>query len=110
MIENEISIIPVDAETVAASPTLSRLLKELPLDQGRVKLLRLSGDTESRQKIAKRMHDITSAVRSLRFMHDSLKEGYRFDDESAGDKITYIGRSVAVLEREERLLRSLLEP
>ena len=89
MSENEISITPIDSETA---------------------LVRRPSDSGSRLRLSKRMHDITSAVRSLRFMHDSLKDGYRFDDETAQDKITYIGRSVAVLEREAELLKSLLEP
>lgn len=43
----------------------------------------------------KKMHDITSALRTFEMAVESLKNGYRFDDELASAKINALAKSVA---------------
>ena len=78
-------------------------------DQMAVKTLRIRKDTLSRRRIAKRRHDISNAVQSLKFMHELLLEGYRFNDSLAAEKIEFVGKAIETLQREETFVRSLLD-
>lgn len=59
-----------------------------------------TGELDGRRAQAKRAHDVTSALRTLRFLTENLEAGYRFDDAAAAGKIAAVRRAVAVLERE----------
>ena len=78
-------------------------------DQMAVKMLKIRKDTLSQRRIAKRRHDLTNAVQSLKFLHELLLEGYRFNDSMAGEKIEYVGKAIETLQREETFVRSLLD-
>jgi len=78
-------------------------------DQTALKLLKIRKDTLSQRRLAKRRHDLSSAVQSLKFLHELLLEGYRFNDSMASEKIEYVGRAIETLEREELFVRSLLD-
>lgn len=73
-------------------------------------LVLVASDGESQKAVAKRLHDLSSAVRSLQFLVESLKDGYRFDDDLAAEKIRYIARAVSIFASEEKWVRKLLEP
>lgn len=104
---DDFTVTSLPKEAVAASPALSELAGRA--GEVRFKLVGIKADEGSRKAIAKRAHDVTSALRSLRFLADALGEGYRFDDAAAADKIVYVQKAVSVLEREEKLLRNLFE-
>lgn len=55
-----------------------------------------------------RRHDIVGALRSLRFLVESLEQGYKFDDALAAEKIRRIKQAVATLENEEATLLGVL--
>jgi len=74
-----------------------------------IKTLKIRKDTLSQRRIAKRRHDISNAVQSLKFMHELLLEGYRFNDSLAAEKIEYVGKAIETLQREETFVRSLLD-
>lgn len=68
----------------------------------------IKADDEALRIVAKRAHDVTSGLRTLRFAIDSLKDGYRFDDNMAGAKIKAMEKAIEHLERETELLSSIL--
>ncbi len=82
---------------------------EIPSDQSVLKVLKIRTDTLSQRRIAKRRHDLSNAVQSLKFLHELLLEGYRFNDSMAGEKIEYVGRALETLQKEEAFVRNLLD-
>jgi isoaspartyl peptidase/L-asparaginase-like protein (Ntn-hydrolase superfamily) len=67
-------------------------------------------DLKSRE-LARRRHDITGAVRTLRAALDALKEGDRFEGEMGTAKLNAVEKAVKVLEREApSWLESLASP
>ena len=69
----------------------------------------IRNDAESLRALAKRAHDVTAGLRTLRFAIDSLKEGYRFDDAIAPAKIGAMEKAITHLEKESALLSQILE-
>ena len=63
---------------------------------------------EVRSGMAKRVHDLKAALRTLGFTRDALESGYRFQDGKATAKIDAITQAVKVLEREGKALALLL--
>lgn len=43
------------------------------------------------------IHDLREAIRTMSLALDEIKGGYRFDDESAAQKLVYLERSVSIL-------------
>lgn len=68
----------------------------------------IKSDDEALRIVAKRSHDVTAGLRTLRFAIDSLKEGYRFDDNMAAAKIKAMEKAIEHLERETQLLSQIL--
>lgn len=68
----------------------------------------IKSDDEALRGVAKRAHDVTSGLRTLRFAIDSIKEGYRFDDNMAAAKIKAMEKAIENLERETVLLSHIL--
>lgn len=68
----------------------------------------IKSDDEGLRAVAKRAHDVTAGLRTLRFAVDSLKEGYRFDDNMAAAKIKAMEKAIEHLERETQLLSHIL--
>lgn len=60
------------------------------------------------QNLAKRRHDLSNAVRVLRYALESIQEGYKFDDDKAQAKIASLDRAISCLEREMPELEKLL--
>jgi|GEM_PF-3358170 len=74
-------------------------------------LLLRKNDDDSRKSIAKRVHDLRGALRTLGMAFDSIKNGYRFDDQMAAAKLNAMEKAFGVLERESQLpLRLLSHP
>lgn len=71
------------------------------------KTFEIKQDSVSKQLLFKRAHDVTSALRALRFAVESLQSGYHFDDGTAAAKIESMDKAVGVLERESALLNTL---
>ena len=65
--------------------------------------------TGERRALAKRRHDLRAALRTLAFAAEALTEGYRFDDEVGPDKIQAVVRAVQVMDREAKLLLTILD-
>lgn len=85
-------------------PLLNQLLQKEALTDHAVLIVLLKQDPESKKVLAKRIHDLTAALRTLRFVFEALESGYRFDDDKAADKIKSVGRAVSNLERETELI------
>ena len=68
----------------------------------------VKSDDEALRLVAKRAHDVTGGLRTLRFAVDSLKDGYRFDDNMAAAKIKAMEKAIENLERETALLSAIL--
>ncbi len=65
---------------------------------------------DSRDNLRRR-HDVTAALRTLRFAVEALQQGYRFDDEAGPAKLVALEKAVAALEREApTLLANLSTP
>lgn len=71
--------------------------------------LSLRADEEGMRALGKRAHDVTAGLRTLSFAVESLRDGYRFDDNLADAKIVAMEKAVANLERECALLEKLLK-
>jgi len=74
-----------------------------------LKLVRVKADAASKRLVAKRAHDVTSALRTLRFALESLQSGYRFDDEGAAAKLASMERALGALDRESQLLHQVFD-
>ena len=86
-------------------PKLSVQLKE----NQKVISLSLRTDDEGRKDIAKRSHDITAGLRTIRFAIDSIRDGYRFEDNLAAAKISAMEKAIANLEREVKVLSDVYQ-
>ncbi len=64
-------------------------------------------DEESKHLLARRSHDITGALRALRFALEALQSGYKFDDEKRDAKLASMDRALATLEKESEYLKLL---
>ena len=77
--------------------------------EGRVlRVFSLRNDAEAKKELAKKQHDVTSALRSLRFAVEALQKGYRFNDDMAAMKIASMDKAITNLEKEATLLEELL--
>ena len=96
--------------TIHTLPNLkdTAALAELAAQTGkRFKLVEFEDSPEAQKTIAKKFHDISNAIQSLRFAVDAVKDGYRFDDSAAEKKIAVIEESVRTLESEMAILKQL---
>ncbi len=64
-------------------------------------------DAQAKSALAKRSHDVTGALRSLRFALEALQDGYKFDDEMREAKLASVSRALANLEKEAEWLQVL---
>ena len=71
-------------------------------------LLVRKDDESSKKELAKRVHDIRGALRTLSLAVDSIKEGYKFSDNMAEAKIAAMLKAVAILDRESKSSVALL--
>jgi len=94
--DNEISFFPL--------PSSVRLQDQLPTTKSRARGIWVKQDPQAKRQLAVRAHDVTSALRALRFTVDALKAGYRFEDDKAPAKIATLDKAVQTLERESSLL------
>ena len=106
-----VEVIKIDREALAASDALELLVDQSePSSEPVVKFVRIYQDAKAKNASAHFAHDRANAFRSLQFLVELLEDGYRFDDALAAEKIQYIKKAVAVLERDEAFLKNLLEP
>jgi hypothetical protein len=49
---------------------------------------------------AKKLHDLTGAIRSLELAIASISKGYRFNDDMAEAKIKTMEKSIGIIKRE----------
>ena len=73
-----------------------------------LKIVALKSDAESRKVLGKRVHDVVSSTRTLRFVLEALQSGYKFDDAQRDAKLASLERAVTTMEREGKLLEKLL--
>jgi hypothetical protein len=85
------------------------LIEEAARTESSLKLFVVMQDKEAKRALAKRAHDVTSALRTLRFALEALQSGYRFDDDLGSRKIESIEKALRTLERESGWLYHLFE-
>lgn len=97
-------------------PTESKSLKDLiaveitVAEEHTLKTLRVPKDEASKKLLAKKGHDLESAVETMRLAVDSIKGGYRFEDAAASSKIRFMENSIKTLQAELEFFKSLLLP
>jgi hypothetical protein len=74
---------------------------------GALRIFRVKEDSESKKRLALRGHDVTAALRTLRFALEALQSGYRFEDDKAQAKLETLSKALGVLEAEAPLLQKL---
>jgi len=72
------------------------------------RIIEIKADEKARAKLSQRRHDIVGATRTLSLALQSIREGYRFDDDLAELKLNTMLAAVTTLEKETRLLENLL--
>ena len=88
-----------EAETV-----VTQFFEGAEKSESQLKLFVVKQDKDSKRALAKRSHDVTSALRTLRFALEALQAGYRFDDEMGPAKIQSMEKAITALERESQWL------
>jgi hypothetical protein len=73
--------------------------------KGRTVEVSLAADADLRRKA----HDLKAALRTLESCTAALKNGYRFDDKLADEKINALARAQRFLAEETKLLLALFE-
>jgi hypothetical protein len=67
----------------------------------------VSQDAEDKKVLAKRYHDVTAGLRTMRFALEALRAGYKFDDEGREAKLKSLERAIVAIEKEAPLLQKL---
>ena len=67
----------------------------------------VSTASDKRAELSRRSHDIKNAIQSLHLVHNSLLQGYRFDDALAPQKLEYLGKIIGTVEKESQLLLAI---
>jgi hypothetical protein len=103
----QIHSLPVPNEAVQT--ILEQWKEDVGKSESTLKIFCVKQDKDSKRALAKRSHDVTSALRTLRFALEALQDGYRFDDEMGPAKIQSMEKAINALERESELLCELFQ-
>ncbi len=75
-----------------------------------LRLVALRTEGAEGRLLARRRHDVASATRTIRFVLEALKGGYRFDDAMADAKLQAFEKALSALDVEADFLQRLFTP